>query len=100
MILIIHLQTQSAKRVSPLLIHPKDPEQIHRFTGESQPIIIISLPTSLITMYNLKRFLEISTYVSRIFLFLFSFKPPKSSFEPPQKPRARTIVEGNPKPDN
>ena len=76
MILIIYFQTQSAKRVSRLLvIHPKHPEQIHRFAGHKQPIIIISsLPTAVITMHNVKRFLEDSAYVSHILFLLCSPK--------------------------
>ncbi|EAU82000.1 RNA polymerase II accessory factor [Coprinopsis cinerea okayama7 len=47
------------------------------------PIIIISSsPTSLITMYNVKRFLQ------------------ESIFEPPQDAKARAAAEGNPKPED
>ena len=99
MILIIYFQTQSAKRVSRLLvIHPKHPEQIHRFAGHKQPIIIISsLPTAVITMHNAKRFLEDSAYVALYIIHPF-FSHPKCSFEPSQE--ARATAEGNLKPDD
>jgi len=71
--------------------------------GHNQPIIIISSsPTALITMHNVKRFLEDSAYV---FLYippsiLFFYHPKKCSFEPSQEARARATAEGNLKPDD
>ncbi|EKM78370.1 hypothetical protein AGABI1DRAFT_101097 [Agaricus bisporus var. burnettii JB137-S8] len=51
--------------------------------GNFQPIIIISSsPTSLITMYNVKRFLQ------------------ESTFEPPQEARAHAMAEGNTRPED
>ncbi|KAF8959744.1 RNA polymerase II-associated protein [Flammula alnicola] len=52
-------------------------------TGHNQPIIMISSsPTALITMHNVKRFLE------------------DSVFEPSQDARARAMAEGNLKPED
>jgi parafibromin len=101
-ILIIYLQTLNARPVShliPLLIHPKDPEQIHCFAGHNQPIIIIisSSPTALITMHNVDVSSKILRTVSITPVFFFSH--PKYSFEPSQEARARTTAEGNLKPD-
>ena len=56
--------------------------------------------TALITMHNVKRFLENSAYVSHIFLFLFSSKCQKCSIEPSQEARAPATAEGNLKPDD
>ncbi|KIM49712.1 hypothetical protein M413DRAFT_438864 [Hebeloma cylindrosporum] len=60
-----------------------DPKLLARKARHNQPIIIISSsPTALITMHNVKRFLE------------------DSAFEPSQEARARATAEGNLKPDD
>lgn len=52
----------------------------HIFTGNLYPIILISSsPTSLVTMHNVKRFLQ------------------ESYFETAQDARARAAAEGNPR---
>lgn len=62
------------------------------------PIIMISSsPTALITMHNVKRFLQESTYAPR---------PPRSPalttrrFEPSQDARARAAADGNARPED
>ena len=83
----------------PPLMLPRDPEQIHRFAGHNQPIIIISSsPTALITMHNLKRFLEDSAHVAYYITHPF-FSHPKCSFSPSQA-RTRATAEGNLKSDD
>jgi hypothetical protein len=71
------------------------------FTGNNYPIIMISSsPTALITMHNVKRFLEESTYVfppSHCFPCLLNASP---SFEPSQDARARAASEGNTRPED
>ncbi|PPQ71701.1 hypothetical protein CVT24_007898 [Panaeolus cyanescens] len=60
-----------------------DPKAAARKARNNQPIILISSsPTALITMHNVKKFLEDST------------------FEPSQEARARAASEGNARPDD
>lgn len=60
-----------------------DPKLQARKAKNMHPIIIISSsPTALITMHNVKRFLQDSVY------------------EPSQEARARAAAEGNPKPED
>ncbi|KAF4615188.1 hypothetical protein D9613_003417 [Agrocybe pediades] len=60
-----------------------DPKMLARKARHNQPIIMISSsPTALITMHNVKRFLE------------------DSVFEPSQEARARATAEGNLKPED
>ncbi|CAA7260948.1 unnamed protein product [Cyclocybe aegerita] len=60
-----------------------DPKMLARKARHNQPIIMISSsPTALITMHNVKRFLEDST------------------FEPSQEARARATSEGNLRPED
>jgi hypothetical protein len=60
--------------------------KFHHCAGHNQPIIILSCsPTALITMHNVKRFLEDSTHVSHILCFLLSPKPKN------QKMQLRTL---------
>lgn len=75
---------------------PPGDSLIYSYPENMHPIIVIpSSPTSLITMYNVKKFLEEATYVpmhSLAYLRISRFTP---RFEPSDVAKARMIREGN-----
>lgn len=67
----------------PVAVPAPDPKLQARKARNNFPIIMISSsPTALITMYNVKKFLQ------------------ESVFEPSQEARARATAEGNPRPED
>lgn len=81
-------------------LQPLFSPQAPRPLGNNSPIIMISSsPTALITMHNVKRFLQESMYVLLLSvcsihsIFIFSF-------EPSQDARARAAAEGNIRPED
>lgn len=62
--------------------------------------MISSSPTALITMYNVKRFLQESTCVSRPLAPCLAHSVASCRFETSQDARARASAEGNPRPED
>ena len=97
MILIIHLQAQSTKRVSPLILSSDQIPSLRRAQPTHHHHLILT--TAPITMHNAKLFLEDSAYVS-LYIPLPFVSYPNTASNPPQEARACATAEVNLKPDD